>query len=291
MTLERLHPITTLIYFLLGAFLPAFSGNPIFYFISLITGIIILLTWLNPKQVLKSLPGYLIFFVIISLINPLFYHDGDTILFYMNGKRITLEALVYGCSSALMITAVLIWCRSLSHYMTSDKVMFIFGSFSPKTAVIVSMILRFVPLYRSQISSYRSTQRLLGIYGSGTFLERVRGEGLIFAGFLTRILEHSMTTADSMTARGYGTAKRRAFKLFHFKHSDAALLVLMLACASFVIFGFCRGVLKTSYYPLLALPGFTALSISVLVVYFIFAITLPFFNFCFEKGSSATKNK
>ena len=46
----------------------------------------------------KSLRGNLIYFILffaIALLNPFFYHNGVTILFFVNDNPITLEALLY----------------------------------------------------------------------------------------------------------------------------------------------------------------------------------------------------
>lgn len=264
---DRLHPISMLLFFLFTIILPAITGNPLFFLVSLINGLIVIFNVLPAKQILKSLPWYLLLFILISCFNPLFYHDGDTVLFYLNNKRITMEALAYGINSATMVIGVLIWCRLFSHFCTDDKIMFIFGTFSPKTAVIISMVMRLVPMYREHIRVYRNTQRLLGIYGEGTLIERIRGEFKIFGGFLTRLLEHSMTTSDSMTSRGYGVKKRKSFNIFSFKSADAILICLVLISAGYIIYCIATQTFATSFYPEIMLPK---LNVKCIFSYIIF---------------------
>ncbi len=270
---ERLHPLSMLIFFLFTIILPAFTGNPYFYILSIIIGLIMLFNTLPLSNVLKSIPGYLLLFVLISCFNPLFYHDGDTILFYLNGKRVTLEALAYGMNSALMVIGVLIWCRIFTHFYTSDKIMYLFGTFSPKTAIIISMVLRLVPLYREHIGTYRNTQKLLGIFGEGTFFEKIQAEFKIFGGFLTWLLEHSMTTSDSMTARGYGVAKRKAYKLFTFKLSDALICCITAVASGYIIYAIITGAFSTVFYPSLILPTFSVKSIVAFLLFGIVSVT------------------
>ena len=269
---KRLHPLSLMLFFLFTILLPAFTGNPFFYLISIVTGLIMLFDTLPAIKVLKSIPGYLLLFLLISVFNPLFYHDGSTVLFYINGKRITLEALYYGMNSAAMVIGVLIWCRLLTHYFTSDKIMYLFGTFSPKTAVIISMILRLVPMYREHISTYRNTQKLLGIYGEGTLIERIRGEFKIFGGFLSWLLEHSMTTSDSMTARGYGASRRKAYSLFSFKPIDTLLLAAVILSAGFIIYSLIIGAFTTEFYPAVVLPQLSAKAIASAVLFIITAL-------------------
>lgn len=251
---ERLHPVSMMIFFLFTIILPAFTGNPCFYLLSFLMGLIMLFNTLPSRTVARSLTLYIVLPVLIACFNSLFYHDGSTILFYLNGMRITFEAFAYGMSSGLMVNSVLIWCRLLSHYFTGDKIMYLFGTFSPKTALIISMVLRFVPMYREHIDAYRNTQKLLGIYGEGTLFERIRGEFKIFGGFLSWLLEHSMTTSDSMTARGYGAARRRAFKLFSFKSFDTVICIIVLLSTGFTIYCIITGVFRTEFYPMIIFP-------------------------------------
>ena len=246
--ISRLSPLTLLLYFLFAGLLPSFSRQPLMQLLSLLFGLLMLLLWEEPRRLLKGFPGSLVFFLIITLINPLFYHDGATVLFYINGRRFTLEALAYGADTAAMLLSLLIWSFSLTHYLTSEKVLALFGSFSPKIAVVISLILRFIPEYLEEIKSYRAIQRVRGLYGEGSFLERLRAEGLIFSGFLSRSLEHSMTTADSMTARGYGTGKRRAFKPYRARACDYALSIFALFLGSILCLFTGLGVFSLDYY-------------------------------------------
>lgn len=277
--IDRLHPLTILVYFLFAALTPAFSGNPLFHALAFFTGFIMLFTWKEYSGILKQLPFYLLFFLVVSLFNPFFYHNGNTVLFYMAGRRITLEALLFGADSALMVTGVLIWFESLSHYMTSDKVLLLFGKISTKAATIISLVLRIIPHYREYIRKYRKHQKLLGLYGDGSFLERLRGEGKLFVGFITWALEHSMTSADSMTARGYGVVRRKSYSYYKIRTRDVLFLLLALAATAFLSFSISRNVFATVYYPNIVLSEPGVLKISGFMVYIISSSVMQIYCF------------
>ena len=276
--IDRLHPLSLLIYFLFASMVPAFSGNPFLHVLCLITGFAMLFTWKDSVKILKQVPFYILFFVVVSLFNPFFYHNGNTVLFYMAGRRITLEALLFGADAALMVTGVLVWFESLSHYMTSDKVLLLFGKLSAKASTIITLVLRIIPHYRAYIKKYRKYQKLLGLYGDGSFLERVRAEGKIFTGFITWALEHSMTTADSMASRGYGVTRRRNFTLHRFRFFDGVLTAIALLSSSLLILAVSRGILTTEYYPAIVLPERTPFLIFSGSVYIISASFLTVFH-------------
>ena len=103
-----------------------------------------------------------------------------------------------------MIVSVLYWFRTLTHIMTSDKLLYLFGSVSPKLALILSMTLRYIPLFRSQIRKTQQAQKALGLYKEDSIPDNIRGGIRIFSVMVSWALENGVITADSMTARGYG---------------------------------------------------------------------------------------
>lgn len=278
---SRLNPFSILIYFLSVMLLPAISGNPYMLILSLLLSVIFILLWCDVKTMLKRLLLFIPFFAIVALINPLIYHDGATILFYLNGKRITLEALLYGINSSIMVSSILNWCISFSKLFSSDKVLYVFGSISSKVATVISLVLRLIPHYRKYIHQYRMQQKLLGLYGSGSLLERIRAEAKLFSGFLAWSLEHSMTTADSMEARGYGKCKRRSYKLYQFRKIDLLFIIVTALLSGLIITAIALGFLKTTFYPQFSIPGGKAFL--VLAIYLVNTLTLILYSLYTER--------
>lgn len=97
-------------------------------------------------------------FLLVAVTNPLFSHNGVTPLFYLNGNPVTLEAFVYGAAIAVMVVGVMLWCRCYSAVMTSDKFLYLFGRAIPKLALVLSMALRFIPMFKRG-SFTRSAER------------------------------------------------------------------------------------------------------------------------------------
>lgn len=201
-------------------------------------------------------------FVLMALINPLTYHNGATVLFVFNRNPITLEALVYGIAAGGMVAAVIYWFRSFSKIMTSDRLLYLFGALSPKLALILSMTLRYVPLFGQQAGKVRQAQKALGLYKEDNLIDNFRGNVRVFSVMVTWALENGIITADSMTARGYGVGRRSHFSVFGFTRSDGLLLGCAAALAALTLFGIAdRSVLwypvfKASPLTLRALIGY-----------------------------------
>lgn len=110
------------------------------------------------------------------MVNPLFVHNGETILFFMNDNPITLEAFFYGMIVAVMIIAVMFWCKNYNEIMTSDKFIYLFGKVTPRLSLVLSMALRFIPLFRRQIGAISKTQKAMGLYSTESRTDRVLEE-------------------------------------------------------------------------------------------------------------------
>lgn len=244
--LERLNPIAVAIYFLLVSGRIMFSMDPVLLCCSLIGALmlhVVLCGFGQKKQHLYSLA----LFTVMTIINPLFNHNGATVLFVMNNNPVTLEALLYGVAAAGMILAVIYWFRSFSQIMTSDKLLYVFGGISQKLALLLSMTLRYVPLFSTQAKKISQSQKALGLYKEDNIVDSFRGGLRIFSVMVTWTLENGIITADSMTARGYGTGRRSRYSLFKWRKEDVLFVLLsVLLCG--VSFAFDSGF---AFYPVI----------------------------------------
>lgn len=235
-TFENGNPIVIAIYFFTVAGIAMFCMNPVLLALSL-CGAMLFFFVKNGAKHGKSHGFYLLLFLGMALINPLVSHNGVTVLFVLNHNPITAEAVLYGVVAATMILAVLYWFRSFTQIMTSDKLLYLFGILSPKLALVLSMGLRYVPLFGRQAKKVNQTQTGLGLYKEDNIIDRIKGGMRVFSVMVTWALENGIVTADSMTARGYGSGRRTHFSTFRFGKRDVMLLTAILAlgaltCAS-----------------------------------------------------------
>ena len=175
--------------------------------------------------------------------------NGETPLFFLNDNPVTLEAIVYGAAIAVMLISVIFWFKCLNDVMTSDKFLYLFGRLIPKLSLILSMALRFVPLFKAQIKKIHQTQKTLGLYASKSVADRLLGGFRVLSVLITWSLENAVDTAASMKARGYGIKGRTSFSLFRFRAEDGALLGAIAALCALVFLGFGGGRLDFHYYP------------------------------------------
>ncbi len=250
------NPISVAIYIFAVSGIAMFCMNPILLSVSLI-GALLLFLVRNGRRQAGSHFALLCLLCFIALINPLFNHNGATILFMLNDSRITLEALIYGAVASGMVIAVIYWFRTFTEIMTSDKLLYLFGKFSPKLALVLSMGFRYVPLFGRQAKKINQAQTALGLYKDDNIIDRTRGELRVFSVMLTWALENGIVTADSMTARGYGIGKRSHFSIFRFRLGDVLLMIISLILTTLTFVSLGVGALSVTYYPRVAFAEVT----------------------------------
>lgn len=266
------HPLVLLIYFAFVIGIAMFVQNMLFQISALLGGIALFAKQKRGKKVGTWL--YIVLFALIALTNPLFSHNGATPLFFLNGNPITLESLVYGASLGLMLLAVMIWFQCFGAVFTGERLLFLFGRMIPKTALVITVIMRFIPLFIRRIRKVGSAQRVLGLYYSSDWGDRLKGGCRVFLSVLSRSLEDAMETASSMRSKGYGVAKRTHFSLFRFRASDATLLLGCALLFSVVAVGLALGEADFEFYPTVCFD-ISAISVCAYCAYFVLCF-LPF---------------
>jgi len=250
-----------MIYYLCVIGTAMFCMNPVVIIISLISACALFMT-LSKKHSIKLHISFFILFLVMAVINPIWYHNGITVLFVVNDNPVTLEALMYGIFASAMIISVLYRFRTFTMIMTADKLLYVFGKLSPQLSLVLSMTLRFVPLIREQTAKVRNSQKALGIYREDNVADTLKGEIRIFSIIATWALENGITTADSMEARGYGEHRRTSFSIFRFEKGDIVFLILCIILTAIFIAATAMGETDFSFYPAMTTISLTPLSAS-----------------------------
>ena len=273
--LESYNPIVIAIYIIAVSTVAVFCMNPLLLSTSLF-GALAYYIARNGASASRLHVGALALFSVMSLINPLVSHNGVTVLFVLNDNPITLEATLYGVVSAMMIVAVLYWFSIFTQIMTSDKLLYLFGKLSPKLSLILSMALRYVPLFGRQAKKINNAGRAMGLYKEDNVIDRSRGRVRVFSSLVTWSLENGIVTADSMSARGYGLKKRRHFSIFRLRSTDVAMLSVTLALTALTCTCLALGALDFEFYPTVKQAPFTWIS-AIGVASYAVLVMLPTF--------------
>lgn len=188
---------------------------------------------------------------VVVIINGVFAHYGTTPLFTLpDGNNLTLEAVVYGFVLGLSSVTAILWFLCCGEIVTADKFMFLFGKLLPAAALVVSMALRFIPMYKNRLRVISEAQRGIGKDpGSGSVTRRLDSGGKILSVLVTWSLENAVDTSDAMRARGYGLTGRKSYGRYRLTVRDIALSVFMLLIDGSLIAGYIKKTLYCVYDP------------------------------------------
>lgn len=257
-----------------------FFMHPVSLLLSL-TSALTYAIYLNGRKAVRfSLAALLPMMILAAIINPIFNHEGATILTYLpTGNPLTLESIVYGIASSLMLASVITWFSCYTAVMTSDKFVYLFGRVLPALSLVLSMTLRFVPKFKAQFQVVSEAQRCVGRDASeGSLLQRMKNAITIVSIMVTWSLENAIETADSMKSRGYGLPGRTAFSIYRFDDRDKLALLWLGFCGFYIISGWIAGGLDWRYYPTIKGQLSGVFPISFQVVYLALCLTPVILN-------------
>ena len=269
------HPAVNFLYFALVLAFSMCLTHPAALLISLAGACCYLTRLLGASELGRSARWLVPMALLAAVVNPAFVHQGVTILTYLpSGNPLTLESILFGLASALLLAAVVLWFRCFGEVMTSDKFIYLFGRIIPALSLVLSMTLRFVPRFRRQFRTVAQAQRFMGRdTENGSLLRRGRNAMKVFSILVTWSLESAIDTADSMRSRGYGQPGRTAFALYRLDDLDRSLLLWLGFCGLYLLSGVLSGGLYFQYYPLLLGAPAQPLTVSFFAVYLLLCLT------------------
>lgn len=273
----KLNPIVVFLYFFVVFASTMLLFNIFVTLIALIFGVAYGLKLSGSKMLLFNLKVLLPVFLVTTAINPLFNHRGVTILFYLNnGNPITLESIYCGVGAGLMFISVIAWFNCYNKIMTSDKFIYVFGRIIPSLSLVISMILRFVPLFNQQRKKIYNAQLAMGAK-KATLWQKINISAVTMNILLTWGLENAVDTADSMRSRGYGLKGRTSFAIYKFDTRDKIVSTILALLLAILLYSVAKGSFTMRYYPSFYMADINIASYIFYAVLVGFPIIMDFF--------------
>ena len=257
---DTIHPTAAIIYFGFALAMPMLLLHPMLLGISFLSALAWTVQLNGMRDALRFFCRFILpLMLLTAILNPIFNHKGLTVLFYLKRNPVTLESVAYGAAC-------------FNRIITDDKILYLFGRIIPSLAVVLSMALRFVPLFTKQAKKIALAQRCSdGDPASKSIVKRAKSGLFIFSALITWALESAVTTADSMRARGFGLHPRSFYTDFRFDGRDT--VVSLFLAAGIAIFGTAAGCGKitVTYFPKFRMNPASPLFIAACIAY---ALTL-----------------
>lgn len=245
------HPVSNLIFFLSVIVFGMLFRHPVTitacFFCALLWYIM-----LCGRDAVKSFFTFIVpMLVFVIIIGGLTAHYGETQLLTLpGGKPLTLEALIYGFVLGVAAVSVIMWFFCWNEVITADKFMHIFGKLLPAAALVISMALRFVPMYKNRLRAITEAQKGIGMdFKSGSFTQRIKNGVKTISILITWSLENAVETSDAMRARGYGLSSRKNYGKYRFGKRDSVFCISAAVLDIIMAVGYFQQALMCSYNP------------------------------------------
>ncbi len=274
--ISEFHPLAVFLYFMTAVGITILWNQPVFLAMSFGIAFGYASALEKGRNILRSLVWLLPVVLLPVIVNPLVNHRGNTPLLYVNDQPITMEAILYGLFTGVMIAAMLFWFQAYSKSLDSDGFLYLFGKRFPSIALMVTMIFRFVPQFHKSLQEIAAVQKTLGVSTSqGTLKQRLQAGGMLLSALISITLEDSLQTADSMNSRGYGLPGKTRAKKIRFTLRDGLLFGAALGELLFFLLLWGMGKTDFYYFPALTSTGWTPEVIvffAVTCIYFLIPI-------------------
>lgn len=271
---KGLHPVTGLIFYIFAFFSSLSWSNPFLLTICFICASIYAFK-LQKKKILSYIFKFIIPLIfLVTIFNALFSHYGVTVLFTMkNGNSFTLEALIYGFITGLRIGNMLLWLESFNEIITGEKTVYLFGRLSPRIALVISMVLRFIPVIRLQSRCISSSEKALcGGTKERNIIKRLQSASRRLSILISWTLERGIDTASSMLARGYSLKGRTSYNSYRFSILDG--IGIFLSLSALILSIALSDKIQGSYNPVIVFPEINLLGI-LISLFLIFVLLMP----------------
>jgi energy-coupling factor transport system permease protein len=263
------HPIVNFTYFAAVIGFAMFIMQPVCMMISLGSALVYSTYVGGKKAVAFNIKVMIPMLIIAGLMNPVFNHEGGTIITYLkDGNPLTLESIMFGIATAVMIISVILWFSCYNQVMTSDKFIYLFGRVIPALSLIIGMALRFIPRFKAQLRVIINAQKCVGRdISTGSLWRRLKNSLKILSILISWALENAIETGDSMKSRGYGLPGRTAFSIYEFDKRDKGTLLFLLVNIIFVFIGIYYKGIYFRYFPTLKGDLLTQFSVGIYISY------------------------
>jgi energy-coupling factor transport system permease protein len=272
---SSLHPWLCFAYFIILVCSNMLWLHPVYLLVTLTVVIALNLSIDRGRSMRKSMKGYLLIAVIVFVTNPFFSGRGAKVLFYIFDRPFTLESVAYGALYAVSLLNILLAFAAYSLIVTPDKFLYLLSPILPRSAFVIAIALRFVPLLMSRLKQIMLIQQLLGALNHQGSKRRLIREGMdTLHALISWSLEEALQTAGSMRARGYGVGLRSSAVVYRMERRDVFVLWVMILTGVHVMIGALYGVNRYDIYPVLQSPAWTP-EVGLHLSCFVILISIP----------------
>jgi energy-coupling factor transport system permease protein len=241
------------------------TGNPVYRVLVLLCALNVVVALRRPDVSLRGLAIALVVAALVSIVvTTLASHTGVHAFLTLPsgipvlGGPLTLEAAFFGASTGIGIAAAVLAAAPLSVVVMPNSLVDALPSALARTGAAIGTALNLIPGIARSATEIRDAQRMRG-WRPG----RVREWPDLAVPVVLTALESSITLAEAMEARGYGSGGRTHYTDVVWRAADVAVCVAAPAAAIAFVVLRVTGLIADWYpFPALSVPPVNVLGVA-----------------------------
>ncbi|SKC02216.1 energy-coupling factor transport system permease protein [Lachnospiraceae bacterium] len=232
--LNKMHPYTKLLYILAAICIPLIGGKLWLFPLMILCSICLLACGRTLKRALPLVAFSFTLIVVIFLIQGLFYHSNENVLFKVWILTFYKEGVLYAAHIGLNILNMLL-SFALFVLTTSPQELveeLEKSGFSPKFGYIINSVFQIIPQMMKSKDTIMDAQRSRGMETEGKLLVRVKALFPMISPVVMSSLINTRERAIALEVRGFGRKNKKSFLSERPKHKGdraiGAFLVLLI---------------------------------------------------------------
>lgn len=215
--LNKMHPFTKLLYVLVAIAIPLIGGKLWLFPIVIVCSILLLISGKIVKKALPLLGFSLTLIIVIFLIQGLFNHNNQTLLFSIGSINVYKEGVLYAsrisCNILNMLLSFAVFVLTTSVTELVDELEK--SGFSPKFGYIVTSVFQILPQMMATKDTILDAQKSRGMETDGKLSVRVKAFFPLISPVVTSSLINTRERAVALEVRGFGRKNKKTFLYDH----------------------------------------------------------------------------
>ena len=270
-----LHPVVFFVYLVLVVASAVMSSHPILLSVLLAAVLASLVAVGGWKSWLGSVKIFLWMIAILMVVNTLVNQSGATVL--ITGPwsvRVTLENVIYSLVMGMRLLVIYSVFVLFNRAMDQDRMISFFARFFPRSAIMVAMATRTIPVLARRLQRTYQIQRLRGVkMNTGGRWDRLKNHLPLMKVIVLSSLEDSFNMGESIQARAYGSGPRTSYRRESPQGKDYIVFAAMSMALCLIVYIFIQGWGVMQFFPYLTIEGIVA---NQLVSFFSLALLFSF---------------
>jgi energy-coupling factor transport system permease protein len=225
------------------------ADNPVILLGIFITELAVFGITRSCRKLINGMKMFIPFSAITILINMMFVYEGKITLFYILGKRFTLESLIYAAILSFKLLLIIYVFMMLELLIDSDRAASYFSSRIPKTTLTMMIALKLFPNMKERMLNLMDVYSLRGVKLNAERLwDKARGNIPVMSILLENSLDGAFDIGEAAYVRGFLSGNRTNYDKQAFEAMDYIVTAESLALIGVFIYAKLNGMTDFEIY-------------------------------------------